>query len=301
MFKIQNSIKETLDYKFFIFPAGEVGIKLNCPNFRFFTNLPKNLEVTFDQPHIKTHTYKVTARLHNSDDIISLAMIKNAIENEDMEAKIDLFMPYVPYARQDRICDTGEAFSLKVFTTLLNSLNFNSVTICDPHSEVTPALIDRVRVIDQLDIIRGFEAFRKRIIFGNCVFISPDAGSNKKTSKLAAFFNHTNFIRADKLRNLATGQIKETIVYCDDFEGTDVVIADDLCDGGMTFIKLAEVLKKKNCGKVLLYVTHGVFSKGFAPLLDGGIDEIYTTDSFSKNLDDLCQKILPATVNIYNL
>ena len=291
MFKIQNSNGDTLDYKFFIFPAGEVGIKLNCPNFRFFNNIK-------DYSH---RYYKVTARLHSSDDIISLAMIKNAIENEDMKAKIDLFMPYVPYARQDRICDTGEAFSLKVFTNLLNGLNFNTVTICDPHSEVTPALIDRVKVISQLDIIQKFEAFRNRITFGNCLFVSPDSGANKKTSNLAAFFGHREFIRADKLRDLATGQIKETIVYCEDLVGTDVVIADDLCDGGMTFIKLAEVLKKKNCGKVLLYVTHGVFSKGFAPLLDGGIDEIYTTDSFSKNLDDLCQKILPATVNIYNL
>ena len=281
MFKIQNSNGDTLDYKFFIFPAGEVGIKLNCPNFKFFGH--------------GNSQYKVTARLHNSDDIISLAMIKNAIENEDLEAKIDLFMPYVPYARQDRICDTGEAFSLKVFTNFLNGLNFNSVTICDPHSEVTPALINRVRVIDQLDIIQKFEAFRKSITFGNCVFVSPDAGSNKKTSKLAAFFNHTQFVRADKLRNLANGQIKETIVYCDDFEGTDVVIADDLCDGGMTFIKLAEVLKKKNCGKVLLYVTHGVFSKGFLNLLDKGIDEIYTTDSY------ITKSPIPAEVKIYNL
>lgn len=270
MFKIQNSNGDTLDYKFFIFPAGEVGIKLNCPNFKFFTNRP-NLAT----PH--NHQYKVTARLHNSNDIISLAMIKNAIENEDLEAKIDLFMPYVPYARQDRICDTGEAFSLKVFTDLLNGLNFNSITICDPHSEVTPALIDRVKVINQLEIINKSIPLTERI--RDCVLISADAGSNKKTSKIAEYLCHRNFVRSDKLRDLSTGNIKETIVYTDDFQGCDVACMDDIIDGGKTFIELAKVCKNKNCGKFVLYATHGIFSKGINHLISNGIDEIWTTDS----------------------
>ena len=295
MFKIQNANNEILDYKFFTFPAGEVGIKLNCPNFRFFN---QKWQAT------PSNWFTVTARLHNSDDIISLAMIKDAIERENREAVIDLVMPYVPYARQDRVCDAGEAFSLKVFTNFLNSLKFNSVTICDPHSEVTPALIDRAKVVDQLEIISKFEALRKRITLGNCVFVSPDAGANKKTSKLAAFFNHTNFIRADKLRNLATGEIKETVVYCEDLEGVDVVIADDIIDGGRTFTELAKVLKTKNCGKVVLYATHGIFSKGVGHLLMNGIDEIYTTNSFSKNLGDiLAHNLVPNSpqLTIYNL
>jgi ribose-phosphate pyrophosphokinase len=285
MFKIQNSNQLSLDYKFFLFPAGEVGIKLNCPNYRFFAE--------------GNGTYKVTARLHNSNDIISLAMIKNAIENEDLEAKIDLFMPYVPYARQDRVCDNGEAFSLKVFTNLLNSLNFNSITICDPHSEVTPALINRVKVVEQLDIVQNFRVFRDRITFGNCVFVSPDAGSNKKTSKLASFFSHVNFVRADKLRNLATGEIKETIVYCDDFEGADVVIADDLGDGMGTFLALAKALKNKNCGKIILYITHCIASKGFQILFDGGIDEVYTTDSYTAGFGGYLPE--PPKLNVYKL
>ena len=268
MFKIQNSIGETLDYKFFIFPAGEVGIKLNCPNYRFFSR--------------GDGQYKVTARLHSGDDIISLAMIKNAIENEDSEAKIELFMPYVPYARQDRVCDSGEAFSLKVFTNLLNSLNFRSVTICDPHSEVTPALIERVKVIDQLDIINNSIPLTERI--RDCVLISPDSGSNKKTSKIAAYLCHRNFVRADKLRDLSTGNIKETIVYTDDFQGCDVACMDDIIDGGKTFIELAKVCKNKNCGKFVLYATHGIFSKGVEHLLSNGIDEIWTTDSFTVNI-----------------
>lgn len=34
-----------------------------------------------------------------------------------------------------------------------------------------------------------------------------------------------------------------------------------LCDGGGTFIGVAEELKKHNCGKLFLFVTHGIFSR----------------------------------------
>ncbi len=269
MFKIQNVGKAVLDYKFFLFPGGEVGIKLIFPpNYN-----------TFFKPG--SHEYFVTANVHNSNDIMSLAMIKNALEIEDPDAIVNLFLPYVPYARQDRVCDNGEAFSLKVFTDLLNSLSFNKVTICDPHSDVTPALIDNVKVITQLDIIKKFGAFHNMVMGNsNCIFVSPDAGSNKKVSKAAGYFKHQEFIRADKLRDLSTGNIKETIVYCDDLKGADVIVLDDICDGGGTFIKLAEVLKTKNCGKIILFVTHCIASKGFEALYNGGIDEVWTTDSF---------------------
>jgi ribose-phosphate pyrophosphokinase len=115
--------------------------------------------------------------------------------------------------------------------------------------------------------------------FRDIVLVSPDAGANKKTFEVAKYFS-TNFIRADKLRDLTTGQIKETIVYADDLTGKTAVILDDICDGGRTFIELAKVLKAKGAAKVILFVTHGIFSAGLDPLFAGGIDAIWTTDSF---------------------
>jgi len=269
MFRITNNDvfnveQDTIGYKQFAFPGGEVGFQFDGPNYNFFGKGP----------------YKINAKLQRSDDVMALAMLVDAINQRDPGAKINLVCPYVPYARQDRVCNWGEAHSLKVFGRFINSLNFNTVTVVDPHSDVTAGVIDRIKIIPQLDVARTFKPFYDRVMESNCVFVSPDAGANKKTSNLAAYFNHREFVRGDKLRDLATGNIKETVVYCDDLQGTDVIIADDICDGGMTFIKLAEALRKKNCGKVVLFVTHGIFSKGFNNLFHNGIDEIYTTNSF---------------------
>lgn len=270
--KIFRNGKE-LGYDSFVFPGGEVGVKLLVKNSVAFA-----AKTGFFAPA----TYQtIVARIQNSQDFMELAMLKDALAKVD-NTPVHLFLPYLPYARQDRVCNKGEAFSLDVFIKLIAGLNFQKVTICDPHSDVTAGIFSALninsQVITQFDIINKYLDFAKRI--AGCALVSPDAGSNKKTSEIAAYFAHTNFIRADKLRDLSNGQIKETVVYADNLNGQDVCILDDICDGGRTFIELAKALKAKNAGKIILYVTHGIFSKGVKVLFENGIDEIWTTNSY---------------------
>ena len=82
-------------------------------------------------------------------------------------------------------------------------------------------------------------------------------------------------------RDVKTGKLKEFIVYANDIDNQDCLIVDDICDGGGTFIGLAEELKKKGAGKLYLAVTHGIFSKGFDGL-DQYFEQIFTTNSIKE-------------------
>ena len=91
------------------------------------------------------------------------------------------------------------------------------------------------------------------------------------------------------------------MVHADDLTGKYAVIIDDICDGGGTFIPIAKELKAKGCRKVVLYVTHGAFTKGTQVLFENGIDEIFTTNSFDQtgkyvNIYDLLDKHVVATL-----
>lgn len=265
MFKILKA-GHTAPYESHLFPGGEVGVRLKVEPFIWRA--------------LKADHQTIVARINDSNDVMRLVMLTDALRRID-PTPIRLFMPYVPYARQDRVCNLGESHSLKAFANLVNSLGFERVIVVDPHSDVVGAVFERLDIVTQLDVVNAFDAFISSVMASRATFVAPDAGGNKKTSALASYFNHSDFIRADKLRDLTNGNIKETIVYADDLSGRDVVIADDLCDGGRTFIELAKVLKTKGARKVILYVTHGIFSKGTDPLFKNGIDEIYTTDSFT--------------------
>ena len=83
------------------------------------------------------------------------------------------------------------------------------------------------------------------------------------------------------------------------FAGRDCLIMDDICDGGGTFVLLAEYLLRHGAASVGLAVTHGIFTKGIDILFDAGISRIYTTDSFPQvPHDDLAVRTLDAILEI---
>jgi len=60
-------------------------------------------------------------------DLLSFAELKGA-------HKIDLVMPYLPYARQDKKVDNGQTFNLRVFLKVLRVTGFRSIAAESPHS-----------------------------------------------------------------------------------------------------------------------------------------------------------------------
>jgi ribose-phosphate pyrophosphokinase len=252
-------------HKTWFFPAGECGVKLDIPSYLVGYQGPVTL----------------VARLNNSNDFFELANVKNALEEYFMsfgiKNPIDLVLPYIPYAQQDRVCTKGEAFSAKVFANLLNSLNFNRVVVADPHSGISSALINNVIVVSRFELIDQHQELRTNL--GAGTLIAVDSGANKATFDLAKYFGHSEFIRADKLRNLATGEILESVIYTDKVPQR-VIMVDDLSINGGTFIKLAKVLRDRGAKTVALYVTHLIAPNGVKNLYQGGIDEVYCTNSY---------------------
>ncbi len=137
-------------------------------------------------------------------------------------------------------------------------------------------MIDRCIVREQYDFTRLIPTK----YLNDTVVVAPDAGAAKKAFKVAQGLG-LPMIQATKHRDLKIGDITDTTVaYYDHCEpGTNYLIVDDICDGGRTFIELAKYIKQaKHLGKIYLYVTHGIFSKGMRPLLDSGIDHIFTAN-----------------------
>jgi ribose-phosphate pyrophosphokinase len=120
-------------------------------------------------------------------------------------------------------------------------------------------------------------------IGNEALLISPDGGALKKIYKVSEFLGGIEVVECSKSRDVKTGKLSGFKVYADDLEGKDCLIVDDICDGGGTFIGLADELKKKNAGKLYLAVSHGIFNKGFESLTV--FDKIFTTNSF-KDFDN---------------
>lgn len=223
----------------------------------------------------------LVANLRTSDDVMALLLITDALRRRQVK-QIRLTLRYLPYARQDRVCAPGEALSLRVFADLINAQGYESVTVWDAHSDTALALLDRVVNVEPYQLLS-----RLKLSADVCVLVAPDAGALKKVSAVSKRLG-IPFVRADKSRDPATGEITGTIVYSEHIGDRDFLIVDDICDGGRTFIELAKALRPLTNGEINLYVTHGIFSRG-TDVFDGLIDEVIVANSF---VDDLPSNFL---------
>lgn len=215
----------------------------------------------------------------SSDNLMELCQVVEAYRFYIPGIKILLIMPYCAYSRQDRRCNEGESFSLKVFANIINSLNFHHVITYDNHSEVSTALLDNCSSVSVKDLLD----YNSDITFDVDLLVSPDAGANKKIQACSSALD-IPFIRADKLRSTTDNSLSETIVYttAEELDGKTLLIVDDICDGGRTFAALAQSIKKiqPNC-TINLFITHGFFTYGIDHLYEAGISKITSSTSVS--------------------
>jgi ribose-phosphate pyrophosphokinase len=222
---------------------------------------------------------RIETRLNSSDDFMNLCLAVDALRNMGVK-HIEAFIPYIPYARQDRVMVPGEPLSIKVFAKLLNSLDLQKVTVFDAHSDVSVALIDRCINIPNHESVK---AFITKLKLENYVLVSPDLGAYKKVDKLARKLGYMGEIATGiKVRDLETGLITKSDVNTSDLSGKACIVVDDICDGGRTFIELAAALKSKNAGELYFIASHGIFShNALERLQEAGYKNIGSTNSVS--------------------
>lgn len=270
-------------------------------------------------------TEELKRAFRNKSYVLNVETNKPAIfidDNAPMPIYLNLF--YLPFARQDKLIDNANTFNLHVFCVMLNSLHsllrvpllgavyrpisITEVRIFDPHSEQSLRALHadfdinkQVKVYSpSSSIAHGDQTFSE---FANQAekwdaIIFPDASASLKYPPTLPYFT------VIKERNCETGEIETCELSFRNENAAkqfstfkNVLVVDDICDGGATFIKCAEVLKSHNPNieKLGLRVSHGIFSKGFEPLKAAGFTHIFYTDSLDPSFD----KEIPEGLNVF--
>ena len=281
------------DYYFEIvkFATPETNVRLRTEN------LPKTREL-------------ILARCMTWQDIMHLISADFILTRNEIFVK--WFIPYKPFARQDRITNVkhaDESFLLKKIFTSCDKYDLHDrIVFLDVHSNEHKF----GRNINQTTPILHYKLFtcgypgEHKDLQQSCIVIAPDAGANKKISNLTTFWE--NRYSCDKVRDPVTGALTEfsvPYIKCENIK--NLVICDDICDGGGTFNGIAKYLQqyrsKESGVNLILYVTHGLFTKGLDQLLEN-FDYIITTNSIEQKiensrlivLDVLCEEFLKRNI-----
>jgi phosphoribosylpyrophosphate synthetase len=237
---------------------------------------------------------------------------KNNISIDGKE--LILKMDYLPYARQDKDIDNNLTFALNVFLDLI-TMYFTKIKVFDPHNikfledfwagselaEIVTAedSINKAIFLDKADVIcypdKGAKERYSKLNLSNIrlwtignleerIFptkemidrfreiLSSNHGGSTTLTKIPS-------VCMEKVRDQTTGNIMGIKLVddtdLDSLNGKRVLIVDDICDGGRTFIEAAKVLYENGVSSVSLYTSHGIYSKGLDILFDAGIHCIY--------------------------
>lgn len=243
--------------------------KISYPDGSFYvTIIDKTL---FYESKYDTIKYSI----QSYEDLFFLAYCKDVFDEHDVNT--ELLITHFFEQQADRRFHKEDSFGLKFICNFINKLNFNRVIVFHPHSDVTCALLNKSEVLCNNKFI---EDVLKKIDTENLILMSTDAGGFKPLMKLVDEINWTGeTYSASKSRQYVDGKSK-LIQNVDkqDFGGKDVLLIDDLCIYGGTFIGLSKLLKERNCGKLFLAVSHITVQNPNIEL-ENSFDKIFTTNS----------------------
>lgn len=247
-------------FKTFFFPGGE-------PN-----------AILTDITHIKNvDNILLYLKLRTWNDVGLAAMVINVLRGWTSVKKLHFFIPYFPGARQDR---RGDDFTAPLApVVIINTLGLSAkdfVCVFDIHSNLSDGFMDLNFMPSHLDDIKNKFKYVDTII-------APDHGSVERATNFKNnICPNADVIFCNKIRDFTTGKITGFEMPKLSKSG-NYLIVDDIFDGGWTFNKVAEAFEADIFSKnstLQLFVSHGIFSKGFTNI-HPMIKIITTTNSWT--------------------
>ncbi|MCW4009521.1 MAG: ribose-phosphate pyrophosphokinase [Candidatus Bathyarchaeota archaeon] len=190
-------------------------------------------------------------------------------------------VPYLGYARQDKVFLSGENVSVETVAVMLEAAGIDQLVVVNVHSEAAlerfPFPAKSVSAIPMLA-----EYFVQKGVKG-AFALSPDKGamniSLQAQKVLGGGVGHL-----EKQRDRYTGQTTQSASHLD-VQGKSVIIFDDIISTGGTIVGAAKILRDQGATHVYTACVHGLFiGDAEKRILDAGVEEIVTTDSVPSHL-----------------
>lgn len=191
-------------------------------------------------------------------------------------ARISLLAPYLPYLRQDRVFQHGEALSSKIFAGLV-SREFDGLVTIDPH-------LHRYASLDQIYDIPTV-ALTSAGIIGNWVrdnverpvILGPDAESRQWAERIAAAAG-APWAVFEKERH-GDRNVSLSIPDLGRWRDCTPVLVDDIISSGATMVEAAKAVLEAGFPAPYCIGVHGLFRPAAGKRLEQLACRLLTTNT----------------------
>lgn len=267
--------EDIVSYKFSHFKDGEMLVELNEP--------------------VRGDDIIVLSSFSNpvNDNLMKLLICVDALRRASAKT-VNLLVPYLGYARQDRRMNPWQPITARLVADLLQTAGASRVITFDLHAPQIEGFysipIDNIPVSSILGMI-----WRKScppdFNPDNDVVVSPDHGGVVRAKSFMDSAGIPNLVVVNKYREKANEVASMQVIG--NVKDKNAIIVDDLVDTGGTLIRAAEELKKLGAKEIYIFCTHGVFSADAIERLSNceAITKLMITNTIDKSAELINKRI----------
>jgi ribose-phosphate pyrophosphokinase len=213
-----------------------------------------------------------------NDNFMELLLLLDAFRRASAR-RINVVIPYFPYARQDRMAHGREAISAKLVARALEMAGASRVIYVDIHALQIQGFFDiPVDTLSAMPVLADyFQQDSEKFPKERTAIVSPDVGRARLAGKYAEQLGLPLVVMHK--RRLSFSETKAATVV-GDIEGKTAILIDDLVAGGSVLDQIPALLEAGAKPPVYLSITHPVLLPSALKRLDRDeIAELVTTDT----------------------
>ena len=253
---------ETVDVAYKAFPDGESYVRL---------------EDSVQDEHV---AIVQTTSAPQDSRIMQLAFLASAAKRNGA-CKVTAVVPYLGYARQDKMFLQGEGVSVETVSLMLKAAGVDALVTVNIHADSAlkkfpfPAkTLSAIPLLAEYFVEKGYE---------KAFALAPDKGAMYIAEQARAVLGG-GVGHLEKRRDRYTGQTSQTGEGLD-VKGQTVIIFDDILSTGGTIVGAAKILRALGASRVFAACVHPVLvGDAERRILDAGVEEIVGTDSIPSHV-----------------
>ncbi len=214
-----------------------------------------------------------------NDNFVELLLLLDAFRRGSAR-RINVIVPYFPYARQDRMAHGREAISAKMVAQTLEAMGATRVIYVDIHSQQIQGFFNiPVDPLTALPTLSEYFQDDPRVPPNQTVIVSPDVGRASLAGRYAEQLGLPLVVMHK--RRLSFSETKAATVV-GDIRGKQAILIDDMMAGGSVLDQIPALIKAGAEPPIYLSITHPVLLPTALERLDREeIAELVTTDTIA--------------------
>ncbi|MCU4719514.1 ribose-phosphate diphosphokinase [Halapricum hydrolyticum] len=234
----------------------------------------------------------VVASTPTSDAHLELLQLQDALREAGV-SEIVTVLPYMGYARQDKVFETGDPISARAMARAV-STGADRVLTVNPHE---PAVTDFFDVpADTVDAAGRLAEPLPEL--SDPVFVAPDEGATALAGSVRDAYGGGETDYFEKTRHSSTEV--EIEPRDADVADRDVVLTDDIVATGSTMSEAVAALAERDAARVFVTCVHPMLARNAVLKLSAaGVEAIYGTDTLERPVSEV--SVAPAIADALSL